>query len=146
MVWEHILRWRDRGAATSRGVCSRLRRGPTSVPQRFDGGRRTSRTAAAWRPCATMRARSREPGTPLAGVAHISMRRRSLFIAFLAGVILAVALGTHADELLRSFPAAEGGRLRIALDFGQVDVVPVEGQELRIEARARGVGASGVHF
>jgi len=74
------------------------------------------------------------------------MRRRSLFIAFLAGVILAFALGTRADELLRSFPAAEGGRLRIALDFGQVDVVPVEGQELRIEARARGVGASGVHF
>jgi hypothetical protein len=74
------------------------------------------------------------------------MRRRSLFIAFLAGVILAFALGSRADELLRSFPAAEGGRLRIALDFGQVDVVPVEGQELRIEARARGVGASGVHF
>ena len=74
------------------------------------------------------------------------MRRRSLIISFLLGVFLAYALGSRADEMVRSFPAAQGGRLRIALEYGQVDVVPVEGEEVRIEARARGIGASGVHF
>lgn len=74
--------------------------------------------------------------------------RRTLLISFLLGVILAIALGagSRADELMQTFPAAEGGRLRIALEYGQVDVVPVESDEVRIEARARGVGASGVHF
>lgn len=74
------------------------------------------------------------------------MRRRSLVISFVLGMLLAVALGSRADELERSFPAQEGGRLRIALDFGQVDVVPVAAEEVRLEAQARGVGASGVHF
>jgi hypothetical protein len=80
--------------------------------------------------------------------ATYSVRRRSLIVSFVLGVLLAIALGSssRAEELLRSFPASEGGRLLIALDFGQVDVVTVEATELRIEARARGVGASGVHF
>ena len=69
-----------------------------------------------------------------------------LVVSFLLGITFAVALGAKAEELQQSFPAAEGGRLRIALDYGQVQVVPVEGEEVRIEARARGVGASGVHF
>ncbi len=36
--------------------------------------------------------------------------------------------------------------MRIALDFGHVEVVPAQASEVRIEAEARGVGASGVHF
>src|SRR5262245_19161325 len=69
-----------------------------------------------------------------------------LIVSFLLGITLAFALGVRADELQTSFPAAESGRLRLALDYGQVQVVQVEGDEVRIEARARGVGASGVHF
>jgi hypothetical protein len=76
------------------------------------------------------------------------MKRRTLIISFLLGIALAIALSSagRADELERSFPAADGGRLRIALEFGDVELVPVEGETLRIEARARGIGASGVHF
>jgi hypothetical protein len=66
------------------------------------------------------------------------------FLGFAAGFALAASAG--AEGLEQSFPASEGGRLRIALDYGQVDVVPVEAGEVRIEAQARGVGASGVHF
>jgi len=68
-------------------------------------------------------------------------------IAFLAlGIGYAFAASAGAESLDQSFPASEGGRLRIALDYGQVDVVPVDAEEVRIEAQARGVGASGVHF
>lgn len=76
------------------------------------------------------------------------MKRRTLFLSFLLGVLMALALGSGArsDELERSFPAADGGHLRIALDFGQVELVPVEAEVVRIEARSRGVGASGFHF
>lgn len=72
--------------------------------------------------------------------------RVSLAISFALGALLAFALSARAGELERSFPTSDGGRLRIALDFGQVDVVPVAAEEVRIEASARGVGASGVHF
>jgi hypothetical protein len=75
-----------------------------------------------------------------------SVSKLLLIISFVLGITLAIALGARADELQRSFPAADGGRLRLALDYGQVQVVQVEGDEVRIEARARGVGASGVHF
>ena len=77
-----------------------------------------------------------------------TLKRRTLIISFLLGIALAIALSSSskADELEQTFPAADGGRLRIALDFGQVEVVSVESQEVRIEARSRGVGASGVHF
>lgn len=74
------------------------------------------------------------------------VNRWILFVSFLLGITVAVALGARADELQTSFPAAESGRLRLALEYGQVQVVQVEGDEVRLEARARGVGASGVHF
>lgn len=51
-----------------------------------------------------------------------------------------------AGDLARSFAAGSGGRLVIALDFGSVDVVRHDGDEVRIEATSRGVGASGVRF
>jgi hypothetical protein len=62
------------------------------------------------------------------------------------GSSFSLASGAVAEGLEQSFPDGDGGRLRIALDFGQVDVVPSDADELRIEARAHGVGASGVHF
>lgn len=74
------------------------------------------------------------------------LRRILVLLAVLVVSGLAFAGAAAAEGLDRSFPANEGGRLRIALDFGQVDVVPVEAEEVRIEAQARGVGASGVHF
>jgi hypothetical protein len=73
----------------------------------------------------------------------MSNRTHALFAAL---CVLALAGAAAAQELDRSFPVTPGGRLRIALDFGQVDLVPVQASELRIEATARGVGASGVHF
>jgi hypothetical protein len=70
-------------------------------------------------------------------------------LALLMGILAVLLLGTpraHADELAQSFPASEPGRVRIALDFGHVEVVPAQAGEVRIEAESRGVGASGVHF
>lgn len=65
-------------------------------------------------------------------------------------VALALATGSastaSAEELLRTFDPGDGGTLVIALDFGSVAVQPHDGDTLRIEARARGVGASGVRF
>ena len=70
-------------------------------------------------------------------------------LALLSGILTVLLLGTrvaHGDELARSFPAPDPGKVRIALDFGRVEVLPAELDEVRIEAQARGVGASGVHF
>jgi len=52
----------------------------------------------------------------------------------------------RADELERSIAVAPGERLRIELARGDVDVFTHDGAEVRIEARARGLGASGVEF
>jgi hypothetical protein len=51
-----------------------------------------------------------------------------------------------ADELARSIAIAPGERLRIELARGDVDVFTHDAPEVRIEARARGLGASGVEF
>jgi len=74
--------------------------------------------------------------------------RRAVLARVGAGVLLAAALAmpAWAGDLARSFEASSGGRLVIALDFGSVDVVRHDGGPVRLEAIARGVGASGVHF
>ena len=59
---------------------------------------------------------------------------------------LLFALPATADDLVREFAVQEGGSLRITLERGNVDVVTHDGDRVRLEARARGVGASGVHF
>jgi hypothetical protein len=78
----------------------------------------------------------------------ISDRHWRVAIHTLAALAIAFLLVRQAaaEELTRSFPANQGGQLRIALDFGRVEVVPTQAEDVRIEARARGVGASGVHF
>ncbi len=69
------------------------------------------------------------------------MRPWLLLLALFAAPGLA-----RADELERSIPVAPGERLRIELARGDVDVFTHDGAEVRIEARARGLGASGVEF
>jgi len=63
----------------------------------------------------------------------------------LLAVLVAPSLA-RADELERSIAVAPGERLRIELARGDVDVFTHDGAEVRIEARARGLGASGVEF
>lgn len=63
-------------------------------------------------------------------------------------LVLALAAAPAAAETyVKRFPVTgEGSRLVIALEFGAVEVVPHEAAEIRIEARARGLGASSVRF
>jgi hypothetical protein len=67
-----------------------------------------------------------------------------LRIAFLA--LLVVPQLARADGLDRSLAVGPGERLRIELVRGDVDVFTHDEPEVRIEARARGLGASGVEF
>ncbi|MGH0033113.1 MAG: hypothetical protein ACQGVC_25260 [Myxococcota bacterium] len=60
--------------------------------------------------------------------------------------LAAAALPAAAGELDRSFAVGRGGQLVIALDFGSVAVERHDGDELSIQATARGVGASSVRF
>src|SRR5262245_2869204 len=73
------------------------------------------------------------PGSPM---------RRSLF---LLAALVAPALA-RADGLERSIAVAPGERLRIELAQGDVDVFTHDADEVRIEARASGLGAGGVEF
>jgi hypothetical protein len=68
--------------------------------------------------------------------------------ARLAPLALAVGLAVSAEagELDRTFPAADAGTLTIALDLGSVAVHTRDGDQIRLEAVSRGVGASSVHF
>ncbi len=63
----------------------------------------------------------------------------------LFAVLVAPGLA-RADELEQSIAVAPGERLRIELARGDVDVFTHDAAEVRIEARARGFGASGVEF
>jgi hypothetical protein len=51
-----------------------------------------------------------------------------------------------ANQLLEEFSAAGASSLRIQLDDGSVEVTTYDGQRIRLEASARGVGASGIRF
>ncbi len=59
--------------------------------------------------------------------------------------MLAAAVAS-ADGFSREVAVAPGGTLRIALDRGSVDVLAHDAQAVRVDALARGVGASSVHF
>src|SRR5262245_36423830 len=69
------------------------------------------------------------------------MRSWLLLLALLAAPGLA-----RGDELERSIAVQPGERLRIELARGDVDVFTHDAADVRIEARARGLGASGVEF
>lgn len=56
------------------------------------------------------------------------------------------AVPATAEEFARGVRTDAGGALHIELARGDVEVVSHDGRELRLEAEAHGVGASGVHF
>jgi len=71
---------------------------------------------------------------------------RTLALLVLLLLPLLVPVSAHADELLRELSIDPGANLLIQLDAGNVDVTAHDGDRLRLEARARGIGASGVSF
>ena len=65
---------------------------------------------------------------------------------WLIPALLLLPLAAGADDLDRSVPAGVHDTLRIELERGDVDVITYDADEVRLEARARGLGASAVHF
>ncbi len=65
---------------------------------------------------------------------------------FTAAALLAAPAGADPGELTERIPVSDGGTLIVELDHGRVDVLAHDASEVRIEARARGLGASAVHF
>ena len=51
-----------------------------------------------------------------------------------------------AGELARSLSLEDGETLRIVVEYGRVDVITGAAEEVRIEATARGLGASAMEF
>ncbi len=79
------------------------------------------------------------------------MRWRFPKLSILPVLALAVALlwqpaAAKADEYVRTLRVGSGGTLEITLEQGDVELIEVVGTELRIEARARGLGADGIGF
>ena len=64
--------------------------------------------------------------------------------ALLIGVL--VAAPAAAGDFEGEIPVEREARLRIALERGDVSVVTHELETLRLEAKARGSGASAIHF
>ena len=60
--------------------------------------------------------------------------------------MLVAAEPARSDDLERSLAVEPGERLRIELARGDVDVFTHDAAEIRIEARAHGIGASGIDF
>ena len=64
--------------------------------------------------------------------------------ALLVGVLLAAP--AVAGDFEGEIPVQREAKLRIALERGDVSIVTHELETLRLEARARGSGASAIHF
>jgi hypothetical protein len=69
--------------------------------------------------------------------------RQSLALA--AALLLGPALA-DAEEFAQAIEVESGERVRIELASGDVEVFRHDGRELRLEANARGLGASAVEF
>jgi hypothetical protein len=63
-----------------------------------------------------------------------------------SAAILLLAAAAPAEDLIRSLPARPGGALHVVLALGSVEIRDAASPEVRVEARARGIGASAVHF
>ena len=61
-------------------------------------------------------------------------------------VFLLLAPAAAAEPYTREVELKGDQTLRVALEAGNIEVITHDGGRLRIEARARGVGASGVRF
>jgi hypothetical protein len=70
------------------------------------------------------------------------MRRATPF----AVAILALASASFAEDLSQRLPAQAGGGLFVELPVGSVELHQTTAPEVRVEAQARGLGASAVHF
>lgn len=66
--------------------------------------------------------------------------------AAVLGLALLLPLAASAEDLVRSFPVLGPATLHIRLDAGRVELVVHDADTVRIEARARGLGASSVRF
>ncbi|MDJ0848746.1 MAG: hypothetical protein QNK04_10235 [Myxococcota bacterium] len=51
-----------------------------------------------------------------------------------------------AEEFVRELEVKEQQTLRVVLHSGNIEVIAHEGDRIRVEVRARGVGASGIRF
>jgi len=69
----------------------------------------------------------------------------SAALGLMLSLLFATAAGADGD-LVASHPLAEGAALRIELDRGSVEVRTHDLAGVRVEARARGLGASAIHF
>ncbi len=70
-------------------------------------------------------------------------------VAFLASFALAsfaLAGGAAADEFIERLPVGDTGTLHVVLQRGDVRISTHDEREVWIEARARGLGSSNVHF
>ncbi len=67
-------------------------------------------------------------------------------ILLLWAVILLLPAASPAEDLDERISVGSGAKLRIELDHGSVKVVSHDAREVRIEARARGLGASAFRF
>jgi hypothetical protein len=81
-------------------------------------------------------------------LAELLDSRRSSVPRWLPIAVLACALAgpAGADSLEQRVELDEGALLRIELDLGRVEVATHAAHDVRIEARAAGLGASGVRF
>lgn len=72
---------------------------------------------------------------------------RSLVVLGLtAGLFLAGPATAQPAALAERIPVHAAGTLYVSLDRGHVDVLSHDAAEVRIECRARGLGASSFHF
>jgi len=74
-------------------------------------------------------------------------RFRCLCLVLLCAVVSLLApAAAGAGDLAERIPVAAGGTLKVELDRGSVVIHSHDAAEIRIRARARGLGASSVHF
>jgi hypothetical protein len=72
--------------------------------------------------------------------------RRLCFVLLCAVLSRLAPTAASAGDLAEQIPVAAGGTLRVELDRGSVAIHSHDTAEIRIRARARGLGASSVHF
>jgi len=76
-----------------------------------------------------------------------TIRFRRLCLVLLCAVASWLApTAAGAGDLAERIPVAAGGTLKVELDRGSVEIHSHDAAEIRIRARARGLGASSVHF
>jgi hypothetical protein len=72
--------------------------------------------------------------------------RRLCLVLLCAGLSRLTPAVAGAGDLTEHIPVAAGGSLKVELDRGSVAIHSHDAAEIHIQARARGLGASSVHF